>query len=150
MVKNTKGGSRNKALARKDVNISHKNNHVPSNPFERYAQVVRLLGNGMCHVSICNQLDHSFSSPPNELICHIRGAFRGKNKRSNLVEKDSFIVVLLREWENPSKNCDLIAILHNHSSHNLHSNPIELSTHNLHHDITDINDFNHDAFLDFI
>jgi translation initiation factor IF-1 len=100
MVKNTTGGSGHKSQARKLVE-SQASSKVPepSNEFEQYATVVKMFGNGMCLVNTLSGL---------ELICHIRGKFRGRNKKNNLLSPNSYILVGLREWENPPKNCDLL------------------------------------------
>ena len=100
MVKNTTGGSRHKSQARKlvDSGISA-NLPEPSNEFELYATVSKMFGNGMCQVLTLNGLT---------LTCHIRGKFRGRNKNNNLVAPNSFLLVGLRDWENPPINCDLL------------------------------------------
>jgi hypothetical protein len=100
MVKNTTGGSGHKSQARKlvDSGLSVKVPE-PSNEFEQYATVIKMFGNGMCLVKTINDL---------ELTCHIRGKFRGRNKKNNLLSINSYILVGLREWENPPKNCDLL------------------------------------------
>jgi len=103
MVKNTTGGSGHKSQARKlvDSGVSTK---VPelSSEFEQFATVLKMFGNGMCLVRTHAGI---------ELTCHIRGKFRGRNKKNNLLSVDSHILVGLREWENPPKNCDLILLL---------------------------------------
>ena len=100
MVKNTTGGSGHKGQARKlvDSGVSVKVPE-PSNEFEQYATVTKLFGNGMCQVNTFNNI---------ELLCHIRGKFRGRNKKNNLLSPNSFVLVGLRQWENPPKNCDLL------------------------------------------
>ena len=112
MVRNTNGGSKTKSQARKSFVKSsdiHPSTRIPQNEFERIATVTKLLGNGMCYVSIS-----SFSDP---LICHIRGKFRGRSKKHNLVNIGSVVLIGLRDWESPHfKNSDLLDILHNHSN----------------------------------
>jgi translation initiation factor IF-1 len=100
MVKNTTGGSGHKSQARKlvDSGVSAKVPE-PSNEFEVYATVSKMFGNGMCQVKTYNNL---------ELLCYIRGKFRGRNKKNNLLSPNSLVLVALREWENPPKNCDLL------------------------------------------
>ena len=111
MVRNTTGGSKTKSQARKSfVKSSDISSSVrtPQNEFERIATVTKLLGNGMCYVSIS-----SFADP---LICHIRGKFRGRSKKHNVVTIGSTVLVGLRDWESPNfKNTDLLDILNNHS-----------------------------------
>ena len=132
MVKNTHGGSKHKSQARKDSQQSNiQNNIEPNGPLERWAHVTKLYGNGMCEV-----ITHDDS--PLTLTCHIRGKFRGKNKKHNNVSINSIIIIGLRDWETQLKNCDLIAI--SNSFH--HSNDTNL------HD-TDSFHFSHHSSLDF-
>ena len=112
MVRNTTGGSKTKSQARKsfvkssDIRTSVR---TPQNEFELIATVTKLLGNGMCYVSI-----PSFDHP---LICHIRGKFRGRSKKHNIVNIGSTVLIGLRDWESPHfKNSDLLDILYNHSN----------------------------------
>jgi translation initiation factor IF-1 len=102
MVKNTHGGSKHKSQARKATQVR---NVViePKDPSEKYAKVTKMFGNGMCQVEL--QEDRT------QLVCHIRGKFRGKNKRHNTVVLNSVVVVGLREWETEKKNCDLIGVI---------------------------------------
>lgn len=102
MVKNTHGGSKHKSQARKATQVR---NVViePKDPSEKYAKVTKMFGNGMCQVEL--QEDRT------QLVCHIRGKFRGKNKRHNTVVLNSVVVVGLREWETDKKNCDLIGVI---------------------------------------
>ena len=104
MVKNTQGGSKHKGMARKLVNapISAKP-RLSECDDECYAVVTKMLGNGMCHVDLSYQ-----TNIVRDTVCHIRGKFRGRNKKNNLVQTNNFILVGLRTWENPIKNCDLI------------------------------------------
>lgn len=106
MVKNTKGGSGHKSLARK--NVSHSSSILlPSNELECLATVSKLFGNGMCLVSL------SHNSTTLNLTCHIRGKFRSRNKSSNLISLHSVILVGLRDWETPPRNCDLLFVYDN-------------------------------------
>jgi hypothetical protein len=107
MVKNTTGGTGAKSLARKhqvyeDGNDTH-NVRMPSNDLEKVAIITKMLGNGMCEV---------YTNDDVRLIAHIRNKFRGKNKRHNLFAIHMFVLVGLREWENPPKNCDIIFAFH--------------------------------------
>jgi translation initiation factor IF-1 len=100
MVKNTTGGSGHKSQARKLVDSGNSGKlRLSLNESEKYARVSKMFGNGMCLVTTQDNL---------ELTCHIRGKFRGRNKKNNLVSLNSTILVGLREWENPPKNCDLL------------------------------------------
>ena len=108
MVKNTIGGSRHKGQARKFVNAPRQtaNIRLSNDEFELYAQVTKMLGNGMCHV-LC--IDGKTR------LCHIRGKFRGRGKRDNLIGNNSWLLIGLREWESDKnetklQNCDLLEV----------------------------------------
>jgi len=137
MVKNTTGGSKHKGMARKDVNSHSSRDYVPKDDAEHYALVTKLLGNGMCHVQIFMH-DNSILK---DVVCHIRGKFRSKNKRHNLITNGSKLVIGLRTWESTLKNCDLLAIIiefpnsishlyHNHDNHNHNDNHNDIILHN--------------------
>ena len=102
MVKNTNGGKGAKGLARK-LSSSNDNHRLrlSASDDEKYAFVKQMLGNGMCSVLTNDNLN---------LICHIRSKFRGRSKRNNFVTKNSIILVGIRDWENPHKNCDLLEL----------------------------------------
>jgi len=136
MVKNSTGGCKQKGMARKDLNSSlSSRDYVPQNEAEHFAQVTRLLGNGMCHVQILLH-DKSLLS---DIVCHIRGKFRAKNKRHNTIIVGSFVVVGLRTWETSTKNCDLLAIS-NHTS-SLITSAFNLSQTPYIHDSIHFNDY---------
>ena len=108
MVKNISGGSKAKGQARKFAsNVSKQSRalRVSTDESEMYAQVTKYLGNGMCHV-IC--IDGTTR------LCHIRGKFRGRGKRDNLVSLGSWLLVGLREWQTEKKDkmdsCDLLEV----------------------------------------
>ena len=110
MVKNTTGGSKTKGQARKFVNSIKQTTHlrVSNDECEVYAQVTKMLGNGMCHVLCIDQQTR---------LCHIRGKFRGRGKRDNFIGNNSWILVGLREWEierdkdsKKLQNCDLLEV----------------------------------------
>lgn len=116
MVKNTTGGSKTKGQARKLVSFDSKANkmlRLSTDIYEVYAQVTKNLGNGMCHV-LC--------ADAKPRLCHIRGKFRGRGKRDNMVGLGTWILVGLREWEvgkddtttttktTKLENCDLLEV----------------------------------------
>jgi len=110
MVKNTQGGSKHKSQARKLVNAPMSSKiRTPECDDECFAIVSKMLGNGMCHVNISHQ-----NSIVSNIVCHIRGKFRGRNKKANFVSKDSIILVGLRTWEAKLNSCDLICIYQPH------------------------------------
>jgi len=103
MVRNTTGGSKTKSIARKSAAPAVAVDYKPKNELERVAKVTKMYGNGMCQIVT---QDH----PQLDLMCHIRGKFRGKSKKHNLIAINSFVVIGLRDWESPYKNCDLISV----------------------------------------
>ena len=108
MVKNTTGGSKTKGQARKFANAPRQSSNIrlSNDECEVYAQVTKMLGNGMCHV-LC--IDGKIR------LCHIRGKFRGRGKRDNLIGNNSWLLIGLREWESEKdekkmQNCDLLEV----------------------------------------
>ena len=112
MVKNTTGGNKAKGKARKLNEGAPRQNaylRTSTNEFELYAQVSKVLGNGMCHVMCV--------SDGATRLCHIRGKFRGRGKSDNIVRNGTWLLVGLREWENGGsggskklQNCDLLEV----------------------------------------
>lgn len=126
MVKNT-GGCKTKGLARKLVNAPVNTKlRLPEDECECYAKVLKMLGNGMCHVNLVYK-DTLFEN----VICHIRGKFRNRNKRSNLVSNGDTLLVGIRDWESNIENCDLLFI-YNISLVNLISLPHSLTSEKQH------------------
>ena len=102
MVRNTTGGSGHKSQARKLVSGGRSSKlRLSENENERYAYVIKNLGNGMCHIT---------SDEGDTILCHIRGKFRGRNKSNNIVAVSSIVLVGMREWESTKKNCDLLEV----------------------------------------
>lgn len=102
MVKNTTGGTGTKSLGRKYQSSGFdKRLRLSENEFEKYACVTKMLGNGMCEIHTSDNM---------KLMGHIRKKFKGKNKRNNLVSLLSIVLVGLRDYENPPKNCDIMII----------------------------------------
>jgi len=109
MVKNTKGGNGQKRVARKhqepaDIVVNTRMAD-PKEPNEMYATVMRLYGSGVCGVMCIDG---------KERVMHIRNKFRGRNKRGNVVEIDTKVLVGLRDWEVLAKDklekCDLLEV----------------------------------------
>ena len=110
MVKNTTGGSKHKGQARKLVNAPVSNKiRFSEDEDECYAIVSKMLGNGMCHVNVLK--DNEILE---NIICHIRGKFRSRNKKSNLVSVSSVVLVGLRSWTSSISACDLLSIYPDH------------------------------------
>ena len=110
MVKNTHGGSGHKSQARKNQadNSKYSSSKLRlRNPDddEVYAQVLGILGGGVCSVLCHDNVDR---------LCMIRGKFRGRGKRDNTLYRGSWILVALRTWSGTSKagkeHCDLLEI----------------------------------------
>ena len=118
MVKNTKGGTGTKALARKhqnnNNNTSYAKSRLPSCDLERIAICTKMLGNGMCNITTSNNLT---------LLGHIRNKFRGQHKRHNSISKNSILLIGLREWETLPKNCDVLYIYDEREIDSISSNP---------------------------
>jgi len=110
MVKNVKGGSGHKGQARKFVVPASSKQIVKTRVAledgELYAQVTKILGNGMCHV-LCQD--------NKTRLCFIRGKFRGRGKRDNMISNGRWILVGLRDYESEKAggkmdNCDLLDV----------------------------------------
>jgi len=113
MVKNTTGGSKTKGQARKlvaDKSKVSKFLRISQEEGEVYAKVEKMLGNGMCHVVCLDKVTR---------LCFIRGKFRGRGKKDNLLTPGTWVLVGLREWENktvsttdtkPTQKCDLLEV----------------------------------------
>jgi translation initiation factor IF-1 len=107
MVRNDAGGNKGKGLARKHVNASKggasKQLRVATDEAEKYAVVSKMLGNGMCYVSL---LDGSVGNK----LCIIRNKFKGRGKRDNILDSGSWVLVGLREWSSKQDTCDLLEV----------------------------------------
>jgi len=102
MVKNTTGGTKTKGLARKHQSSGVDSRlRLPTNELELVACVTKMLGNGMCEI---------YTNKDVRLIGHIRNKFRGRQKRNNMVTVSGIVLIGLRDWENPMKNCDIMSI----------------------------------------
>jgi initiation factor 1A len=107
MVKNTTGGSKAKGQARKFTSGAKQSRalRVSTDESEVYAQVTKYLGNAMCDVICSDSVTR---------LCHIRGKFRGRGKRDNMVLLGSWLLVGLREWATEKKDkkesCDLLEV----------------------------------------
>ena len=107
MVKNT-GGNKTKGQARKFVTAPKSSFlRLSEDPCEVYSQVIKTLGNGMCHVIGVDNVTR---------LCHIRGKFRGRGKRDNFICNGTWVLVGLREWDlekgdtKKLSSCDLLEV----------------------------------------
>lgn len=96
MVKNIKGGSKHKKMARRQAGppVEEKIRYSSCNE-EIYASVARIYGNGRILVT-CND--------GIERLCVIRKKFKGRNKRSNEISLGTYLLVGKREWNSVSEN----------------------------------------------
>jgi initiation factor 1A len=111
MVKNVTGGNKHKGQARKFANNSKQISNklrVVIEEGEVYAQVIKMLGNGMCHVTCLDRITR---------LCIIRGKFRGRGKRDNTLKNGTWVLVGIREWDAEKtgndkdlQKCDLLEV----------------------------------------
>jgi translation initiation factor IF-1 len=106
MVKNTQGGSKAKGFARKNFVKGNAALRLSEDESEVYVQVTKMLGGALCHV---------INTTGENLLCHIRGKFRGRGKRDNFISLGTWLLVGMREWEKEASkgkllNCDLIEV----------------------------------------
>jgi len=114
MVKNTTGGTGTKGLARKHQTRGDSRLRLPECELEQFAIVTKMLGNGMCEI---------YTNDDIRLIGHIRNKFRGKQKRNNMLSINNIVLIGIREWENPSKNCDILSIYESNQVEQLRNIP---------------------------
>jgi len=108
MVKNSTGGNKAKGQARKFVTAPKSHAlRLSQDESEVYAVVMKVLGNGMCHV-LC--MDNKTR------LCHIRGKFTGRRKKEHIINVGTWVIIGLREWEagkafdKKLENCDLLEV----------------------------------------
>lgn len=104
MVKNNKGGSKSKKIARKHVNAAiNKTIRKVSEDGEMYAIVVNHFG-GQCEV---------VTTDGETRLCILRGKFKGRARRDNNIKKGSWVMVGIRDWEvrgDGKEKCDLLCV----------------------------------------
>jgi translation initiation factor IF-1 len=107
MVKNMKGGNKQKKMSRKNNMMNEEYNEEE----ECYLRVsvIKSLGDNRFYVIMENR---------KQLICHIPHKFSGRNKQNNFVQVNNLILVSLRPYENPAIHCDFLKILNNNTPHN--------------------------------
>ena len=89
MVKNKKGGSKHKKLARKNVannNVRRKLRKAEIEG-EMYARIIAIHGGGHALIKCADKKERTLV---------IRGKFRGRNKRDNTIKLDGIVLVGLR------------------------------------------------------
>jgi initiation factor 1A len=107
MVKNL-GGKNGKKVGRKFVSSHSAGGNklrLVVDEDEIYACVMKVLGNGMCHV-LC--VDNKTR------LCIIRSKFRGRGKRDNTLGMGTYVMVGKRSWETSIEDkldkCDLVEV----------------------------------------
>jgi len=107
MVKNKKGGSSHKKMARKNVRASFVKRKMrkSENELEIYAKVTAMHGGGHAEV-LC--------SDNKRRLLVIRGKFKGRNKRDNSIKLNSIVLAGIRDFEvvqaNKKEKVDLIYV----------------------------------------
>jgi translation initiation factor IF-1 len=90
MVKNTKGGCNGKKVAHKHAVKSTKSGlRISQNKSEIYGVVKRLNGNTFDVTCIDDKVRR----------CFIRGKFKGRGKRDNIIEVDKWVLIGVREFQ---------------------------------------------------
>ena len=95
MVKNTAGGCNGKKVARKHTTKGKNELRLSKSSDEKYAIVKKLLGN-TCDVICDDGVNRR---------CIIRGKFTGRNKRDNMLDNGTYILVGMREWVDEGSGC---------------------------------------------
>ena len=92
MVKNKKGGSGHKKMARKNVRPAFVSRKLrkPEDPLEIYGRITAVHGGGHADV---------YCQDKKTRLLVIRGKFKGRNKRGNIIKHNSIVLVGLRDWE---------------------------------------------------
>lgn len=142
MVRNTTGGTRTKGLARKHQNKGDSKLRLPDDELEQVACVTKMLGNGMCEI---------YTNKNERLIGHIRNKFRGRQKRHNMITTSAIVLIGLRAWENPIKNCDILTLYDDSQVNQLKNMPNIAIEHVLHlrHNLSNISQLNMKEEFDF-
>lgn len=103
MVKN-KGGSKGKKVARKHINAApQKNVRKVCEEGEMYAIVTNHFG-GQCEV---------VTTDGKTRLCILRGKFKGRGRRDNNINKGTWVMIGVREWEvrgDGKTKCDLLCV----------------------------------------
>jgi len=109
MVRNLTGGSHAKSQARKNVVPRGGGSgtlRVAQEEGEIFAEVEKMLGGSNCHVKCTDGVIR---------LCVIRGKFRGRGKRDNVLAVGSLVMVGMRDYESSKgkdkmENCDLLEV----------------------------------------
>lgn len=70
---------------------------------EKYAKVTKMSGGAICRAILLEK-------PEEEVICHIRGKFRGRGKRDNFIKPGTWLLVGMRTWGSSSNEYDVMEV----------------------------------------
>ena len=106
MVKNKTGGTGTKGLARKNENASRNVRlRIAEEEGEHYAIVRKIYGGSRCEVFCDDAVSRQGI---------IRGKFTGRNKRNNVIQAGTIILVGLRDWatikDGKMAECDVLEV----------------------------------------
>lgn len=114
MVKNIFGGSKSKSIARKHEDYSSSSLRLVQHPSEKFAFVHKIFGGSICHV-FCDDLISRKAI--------IRGKFRGKGKRHNIISSGTLVLVGLRDFSSDNDICDIIEVYSSFEFNSIISKP---------------------------
>jgi len=100
MVKNVTGGKH----AKRAGYVGPRKLRLLESDEERYAIVIKMLGNSQCHVKCTDDKTR---------LCIIRNKFTGKHKGNNFLKPGSWVLVGVRDWETKTdrmEKCDLMEV----------------------------------------
>jgi len=105
MVKNSTGGNKAKGFARKNL-VKRDTTLRIAQEGEIYAQAVKVMGGNIVSV---------IDIQGNPLRGHIRGKFRGRGKRDNFIEPNTWLLVGIHDWGSDKKpgdvrDCDVLEV----------------------------------------
>jgi initiation factor 1A len=105
MVKNTTGGSKAKGFARKNEQQYSSKLRMVEQDGEQYAVVRKIFGGSRCEV---------FCQDNTTRQAIIRGKFTGRNKRRNVIQSGTVLLIGIRDWvtlkEGKTEECDVLEV----------------------------------------
>jgi translation initiation factor IF-1 len=124
MVKNTTGGNKSKGQARKLFSGGSSNNklRLAKEDGEIYCQVIKIFGSMNCSVVGSDNITRR---------CIIRGKFRGKGKRDNIIRPGTWVLAGVRDWESHAHGseptCDLLEVYTDSDKEKLKSQVLDVN-----------------------
>jgi hypothetical protein len=110
MVKNTSGGKHKNQARKHLIPNTQQRLRTAMQEGEVYAISTKMLGNGQFYATILS----SGKYRAKECTVVIRGKFRGRGKRGNIVNMGTVVLVGLREWTSEDRTdnfvCDLLEV----------------------------------------